>query len=35
LEVGAEGGFKPDLRQDGDPGKQKVKGAIIANRNQV
>jgi hypothetical protein len=40
LEVGAEGGFKLDLRQDHDPGKQKLKGAvrtetyqpIIANR---
>jgi hypothetical protein len=35
LEVGAEGGFKLDLRQDcdpgrqdRDPGKQKLKGAI-------
>jgi hypothetical protein len=35
LEVGAEGGFKLDLRQDcdpgrqdHDPGKQKLKGAI-------
>jgi hypothetical protein len=27
LEVGAEGGFKLDLRQDRDPGKQKLKGA--------
>jgi hypothetical protein len=25
LEVGAEGGFKLDLRQDLDPGKQKLK----------
>jgi hypothetical protein len=33
LEVGAEGGFKLDLRQDRDPGKQKLKnGAIIANK---
>jgi hypothetical protein len=35
LEVGAEGGFKLDLRQDcdpgrqdPDPGKQKLKGAV-------
>jgi hypothetical protein len=28
LEVGAEGGFKLDLRQDCDPGKQKLKGAV-------
>jgi hypothetical protein len=35
LEVGAEGGFKLDLRldcdpgrQDRDPGKQKLKGAV-------
>jgi hypothetical protein len=28
LEVGAEGGFKLDLRQDRDPGKQKLKGAL-------
>jgi hypothetical protein len=28
LEVGAEGGFKLDLRQDYDPGKQKLKGAV-------
>jgi hypothetical protein len=28
LEVGAEGGFKLDLRQDHDPGKQKLKGAV-------
>jgi hypothetical protein len=28
LEVGAEGGFKLDLRQDLDPGKQKLKGAV-------
>jgi hypothetical protein len=27
LEVEAEGGFKLDLRQDCDPGKQKLKGA--------
>jgi hypothetical protein len=41
LEVGAEGEFKLDLRQDRDSGKQKLKGAeelkpigaIIANRN--
>jgi hypothetical protein len=26
LEVGAEGEFKLDLRQDRDPGKQKLKG---------
>jgi hypothetical protein len=29
LEVGAEGGFKLDFgRQDHDPGKQKLKGAV-------
>jgi hypothetical protein len=28
LEVGAEGGFKLDLRQDHDPEKQKVKGTV-------
>jgi hypothetical protein len=28
LEVGAEEGFKLDLRQDCDPGKQKLKGAV-------
>jgi hypothetical protein len=28
LEVGEEGGFKLDLRQDPDPGKQKLKGAV-------
>jgi hypothetical protein len=28
LEVGAEGGFKLDLRQDRDSGKQKLKGAV-------
>jgi hypothetical protein len=28
LEVGAEGVFKLDLRQDRDPGKQKLKGAV-------
>jgi hypothetical protein len=28
LEVGAEGGFKLDLRQDLDPGKQKLKVAV-------
>jgi hypothetical protein len=28
LEVGAEGEFKLDLRQDRDPGKQKLKGAV-------
>jgi hypothetical protein len=28
LEVGAEGGFKLDLRQDCDPGKQELKGAV-------
>jgi hypothetical protein len=28
LEVGAEGEFKLDLRQDSDPGKQKLKGAV-------
>jgi hypothetical protein len=28
LEVGAEGGFKLDLRQDHDPGKQNLKGAV-------
>jgi hypothetical protein len=28
LEVGAEGGFKLNLRQDPDPGKQKLKGAV-------
>jgi hypothetical protein len=28
LEVGAEGEFKLDLRQDPDPGKQKLKGAV-------
>jgi hypothetical protein len=28
LEVGAEGEFKLDLRQDCDPGKQKLKGAV-------
>jgi hypothetical protein len=28
LEVGAEGGFKLDLKQDHDPGKQKLKGAV-------
>jgi hypothetical protein len=28
LEVGAEGGFKLDLRQDHDPGKWKLKGAV-------
>jgi hypothetical protein len=28
LEVGAEGGFRLDLRQDCDPGKQKLKGAV-------
>jgi hypothetical protein len=28
LEVGAEGGFKLDLRQDPDPGKQELKGAV-------
>jgi hypothetical protein len=28
LEVGAEGEFKLDLRQEGDPGKQKLKGAV-------
>jgi hypothetical protein len=28
LEVGEEGGFKLDLRQDCYPGKQKLKGAI-------
>jgi hypothetical protein len=28
LDVGAEGEFKLNLRQDGDPGKQKLKGAV-------
>jgi hypothetical protein len=28
LEVGAEGEIKLDLRQDRDPGKQKLKGAV-------
>jgi hypothetical protein len=28
LEVGAEEEFKLDLRQDRDPGKQKLKGAV-------
>jgi hypothetical protein len=28
LEVGAEGGFRLDLRQDCDPGKQKLKCAV-------
>jgi hypothetical protein len=28
LEVGAEGEFKLDLRQDHDPGTQKLKGAV-------
>jgi hypothetical protein len=28
LEVGAEGGFKLDLRLDRDPGKQELKGAV-------
>jgi hypothetical protein len=28
LEVGAEGGFKLDLRRDRDPGKWKLKGAV-------
>jgi hypothetical protein len=28
LEVGAEREFKLDLRQDCDPGKQKLKGAL-------
>jgi hypothetical protein len=28
LEVGAEGGFKLDFRQDHDPGKRKLKGAV-------
>jgi hypothetical protein len=28
LEVGAEGEFKLDLRQDHDPGKQKLKGTV-------
>jgi hypothetical protein len=28
LEVGAERGFKLDLRQDCDPGKWKLKGAV-------
>jgi hypothetical protein len=28
LEVGAEGGFRLDLRQDHDPGKRKLKGAV-------
>jgi hypothetical protein len=28
LEVGAEGGFKLDLRQDCDPEKQELKGAV-------
>jgi hypothetical protein len=28
LEVGAEGGFKLDLRQDCDLGKQELKGAV-------
>jgi hypothetical protein len=28
LEVGAEGGFKLDLRQDHDPGKQRLKAAV-------
>jgi hypothetical protein len=28
LEVGAEGGFKLDLRQDRDSGKRKLKGAV-------
>jgi hypothetical protein len=28
LEVGAEGEFKLDLRQDCDPGKQKLKGTV-------
>jgi hypothetical protein len=28
LEVGAEGGFKLDLRQDCDPGKWRLKGAV-------
>jgi hypothetical protein len=43
LEVGAEGGFKLHLRQDRDPGKQKLKGAvrtetysaIIANKDHT
>jgi hypothetical protein len=28
LEVGTEGGFKLDLRQDSDPGKWRFKGAV-------
>jgi hypothetical protein len=28
LEVGEEGDFKLDLRQDCDPGKQELKGAV-------
>jgi hypothetical protein len=34
LEVGAEGEFKLDLRQDRDPGKQKLKGAVRSETYQ-
>jgi hypothetical protein len=41
LEVGAEGGFKLDLRldydpgrQDRDPGKQKLKGVVRTETHQ-
>jgi hypothetical protein len=33
LEVGAEGEFKLDLRQDHDPGKQKLKGALRTKKS--
>jgi hypothetical protein len=34
LEVGAEGGFRLDLRQDRDPGKWKLKAAIRTENYQ-
>jgi hypothetical protein len=35
LEVGAEGGFKLDLRQDCDPGKQKLKDAVRTETHAI
>jgi hypothetical protein len=34
LEVGEEGGFKLDLKQDRDPGKQKLKDAVRTETHQ-
>jgi hypothetical protein len=34
MDFGAEGEFKLDLRQERDPGKQKLKGAVRTENYQ-